>query len=179
MSRSAPAFDAPEPMLAVKSVAGLVDAPVMLLPPSKMMALPATMPPEVDCAPAVLPDTEAESLLSLTVTTPLTWVTPSPFRKSTETPLALTVADCGAVPVVTMAVDCRLLTPTVPVNADESAVDLKTLTAALLVVLAVMLFPLALMLLDNVGVVPAVSETFTLAVTDFTSAAPVALKTPC
>ena len=75
-----------------------------------------------------------------------------------------------------MVVDCRLVTPTVPVNAEEAAVDRKTLTAALLVLLAVMLLPLALMLLDK-----SVAElsTFTFALTDFTSAVPVALKTPC
>ena len=75
-----------------------------------------------------------------------------------------------------MVVDCRLVTPTVPVKDADSVVDRNTLTAALLLVLAVMMLPLALMLLANAYVD---SETITLAVTDFTSAAPVALKTPC
>ena len=176
-SRSASALAVVAPMLAVNSVLRVVLAPVKLLPPSKTMALPATTLPDADFEPAVFPVLTAETTLSLTVILPVTWVVAATaLRTSSTTLLPLTFAICVGEEVKPLAMDCELVTPTVPVNAAESSVDVNTLTAALLLVVAVMLLPFRSMdlfkLVDD-------SETPILAMTSTTSAVAAALKAPC
>ena len=125
----------------------------------------------------MLPVLTAETTLSLTVMLPVTWVVAATaLRTSSTTLLPLTLAICVGEEVKPLAMDCELVTPTVPVNAADAAVDVNTLKAELLFAVAVMLLPFRSMdlfrLVDD-------SEMPILAMTSTTSAVAAALKAPC